>query len=250
MEPEINQIESRLAPLQKVTPLSKYLAMVLFIIMPFFGGWIGYRYAPEKIVEVESLVNGGGVPDVVHENIYPKVISKSVVDSKTFTCDHVQLNEISLYAYEDWPVYSTSSVNVSFSYPPDQAPNFEEWKINEDGKSYLSLGYAPLFDIDKRDLPGKPVAFDFDSSWQVEIHQKSDIDVLPSQNFCSDYPWCLLEEVDYRGDVYTYVSTYEDKSIANPYLREYFIYPADDVNFEVRISSAAFTSLDAPPCFA
>ncbi len=56
MEPEINQIESHLAPLQKVTPLSKYLAMALFIIMPFIGGWIGYTYAPEKVVEVERVV--------------------------------------------------------------------------------------------------------------------------------------------------------------------------------------------------
>ncbi len=39
-----------------VTPLSKYLAMVLFVLLPFFGGWIGYTYAPEKVVEVEKVV--------------------------------------------------------------------------------------------------------------------------------------------------------------------------------------------------
>lgn len=44
------------SPLLKVTPLSKYLAMALFIVMPFVGGWIGYRYAPEKIVEVDQIV--------------------------------------------------------------------------------------------------------------------------------------------------------------------------------------------------
>lgn len=60
MEPEISsQItvqEDKFANLKKVTPLSKYLAMVLFIIMPFIGGWIGYTYAPEKVVEVERVV--------------------------------------------------------------------------------------------------------------------------------------------------------------------------------------------------
>lgn len=56
MEPENNQAEGRFAPLQKVTPLSKYLAMTLFIIMPFIGGWIGYTYSPEKVVEVENIV--------------------------------------------------------------------------------------------------------------------------------------------------------------------------------------------------
>lgn len=44
------------SPLLKVTPLSKYLAMALFIVMPFVGGWIGYRHAPEKIVEVDQIV--------------------------------------------------------------------------------------------------------------------------------------------------------------------------------------------------
>jgi len=49
--PEIKQ-----SKFTDVTPLSKYLAMILFITLPFIGGWIGYQYAPEKVVEVESIV--------------------------------------------------------------------------------------------------------------------------------------------------------------------------------------------------
>jgi hypothetical protein len=56
MEPQQNEVESVIAPLKKVTPLSKYLAMVLFIILPFIGGWIGYTLAPERVVEVERVV--------------------------------------------------------------------------------------------------------------------------------------------------------------------------------------------------
>ncbi len=41
--------------LHQVTPLSKYLAMALFIILPFLGAWIGYMYSPEKIVKVERI---------------------------------------------------------------------------------------------------------------------------------------------------------------------------------------------------
>lgn len=52
-EPSFARSPSRL---HQVTPLSKYLAMVLFTILPFVGGWIGYTYAPEKIVEVERIV--------------------------------------------------------------------------------------------------------------------------------------------------------------------------------------------------
>lgn len=59
MEPEqtseIEEVEEK-SNFNKVTPLSKYLAMALFIAMPFIGGWVGYTYAPEKIVEVEKVV--------------------------------------------------------------------------------------------------------------------------------------------------------------------------------------------------
>jgi len=50
------ETQSTFSPLHKVTPLSKYLAMALFVVLPFIGGWIGYTYAPEKIVEVDRLV--------------------------------------------------------------------------------------------------------------------------------------------------------------------------------------------------
>ena len=47
---------SRFGDLHKVTPLSKYLAMFLFVALPFIGGWIGYTYAPEKVVEIERVL--------------------------------------------------------------------------------------------------------------------------------------------------------------------------------------------------
>lgn len=39
-----------------VTPLSKYLAMTLFVALPFIGGWVGYTFAPEKVIEVERII--------------------------------------------------------------------------------------------------------------------------------------------------------------------------------------------------
>ena len=55
METQQNEVESAIAPLKKVTRLSKCLAMALFIALPFIGGLVGYTYAPEKIVEVERV---------------------------------------------------------------------------------------------------------------------------------------------------------------------------------------------------
>jgi hypothetical protein len=55
MEPVKNeQVSGRFDSLKQVTPLSKYLAMIIFIVTPFVGGWIGYMYAPEKVIEIEA----------------------------------------------------------------------------------------------------------------------------------------------------------------------------------------------------
>lgn len=42
--------------LHRVTTVSKYLALLLFIALPFLGGWVGYTYAPTKTVEVTRSV--------------------------------------------------------------------------------------------------------------------------------------------------------------------------------------------------
>jgi hypothetical protein len=42
-------------PLKSVTPLSKYLAMILFIVMPFIGAWIGYQNAPLNHMETNVI---------------------------------------------------------------------------------------------------------------------------------------------------------------------------------------------------
>lgn len=54
-EHEVESMEQKPGVLNSVTPLSKYLAMILFITMPFLGGWIGYKYSPEKVVEIEIV---------------------------------------------------------------------------------------------------------------------------------------------------------------------------------------------------
>jgi len=48
---------TRHAELFCITPLSKYLAMFLMLVLPFVGGYVGYIYAPEKVVEVEKVTS-------------------------------------------------------------------------------------------------------------------------------------------------------------------------------------------------
>lgn len=51
-QPEQQDTEKWYTPLTRATLLSKYFAMVLFVLLPFIGGWIGYTFAPEKIIEI------------------------------------------------------------------------------------------------------------------------------------------------------------------------------------------------------
>jgi hypothetical protein len=39
-----------------VTPVSRYMAMALFILLPFIGGLVGYTYAPSTIIETERVI--------------------------------------------------------------------------------------------------------------------------------------------------------------------------------------------------
>ncbi len=55
MKSSKNQV-SGIHRLEEVTPVSKALAAIIFITIPFLGGWVGYQYAPEKIVEMEKIV--------------------------------------------------------------------------------------------------------------------------------------------------------------------------------------------------
>lgn len=55
MEPRVDNQSAEVnekSVLHQVTPVSKYLAMALFISLPFVGGYVGYSLAPEKVVEV------------------------------------------------------------------------------------------------------------------------------------------------------------------------------------------------------
>ncbi len=78
MEPDTINLQS--SSLNRVTPLSKYLALSLFVTLPFLGGWIGYVYAPEKVIEIEKVVIRE-VP-VSSDNSEDKISSTTTVDTE------------------------------------------------------------------------------------------------------------------------------------------------------------------------
>ena len=54
--PDVDGVVAEKHPVFQVTTVSKYLALLLFILLPFIGGYIGYVYAPVKLVEVERVI--------------------------------------------------------------------------------------------------------------------------------------------------------------------------------------------------
>ena len=63
------KISEQKSKLHQITPLSKYLAMALFIILPFLGAYIGYVNAPEKVVEVENISLDNSIKSELHSQI-------------------------------------------------------------------------------------------------------------------------------------------------------------------------------------
>ncbi len=116
-ENNINEVMSEVqkSPLYSVTPLSKYLALVLFIVLPFLGGLVGYTYAPERVVEVEKIVRMDVVKEVSistksevqdHQDLVidPKVAKVGDVFGN-FTITSMKLSSL----------YDEDSIDISFA---------------------------------------------------------------------------------------------------------------------------------------
>jgi len=122
-----NENISKGSSLNRVTPLSKYLALVLFVAMPFIGGWVGYHYAPEKVVEVE------------------KVITKEVVIGVTSKEDK-NFSSVNIKTFRD------ETLGLTFDYPSD----WGEVTVNDERGS-CSQDYA-LDDCNFRSLLFKDIS--------------------------------------------------------------------------------------------
>lgn len=102
--------------LHQVTPLSKYLAMALFIVLPFFGAWIGYEFAPEKVVET-----------IVH---IPQGASRATSSSSTKPSSEYSINEHP----DAWLRFLYQSNQTDISY----------YSLgNNSGRPVRILGYNP-----------------------------------------------------------------------------------------------------------
>jgi hypothetical protein len=101
MEPQIQRSETRsIKPLFQITPYSKYLALFLFVILPFVGAWIGYQYA------LNTNVQNNHTP---LENIVMGTQSELITEST----DQVYESEVS----NSFATYTNNQYGIEFTYP-------------------------------------------------------------------------------------------------------------------------------------
>jgi hypothetical protein len=86
--------------LNQVTSVSKVLAAIIFIMMPFIGGYVGYLYAPEKVVEIEKVVM-----------VQPEVITED-------TAVDASVQEITNVSSTTLVTFSHPTDEYSFQYDP------------------------------------------------------------------------------------------------------------------------------------
>jgi hypothetical protein len=226
-----------------VTPLSKYLAMLIFIVTPFLGGWIGYTYSPPLILEVEKNVLPHTEEDIpITPPISHAIVSIKEDEQGSFMCTHTHLNSITEMEYSDWATFNDDEFNIRFSYPPDQAPNYINRYPGEDG--YLQVGYNPLLEPEYSQ-GGKPGAFPLNLTWDVSVQKKDN--VVVDNNYCAqDYEWCLLERLDDRRELETYVSSYKESGMGAAEVRAYNFSLPDDSSITVQPNAA--TGFEGNPC--
>jgi hypothetical protein len=85
MPAEANGAPRTMGRLNQVTPVSKVLAAIIFIMMPFLGAYVGYVYAPEKVVEVEKVVMVQ--PEVISEDATADTVVQEIADASTTTLE-------------------------------------------------------------------------------------------------------------------------------------------------------------------
>lgn len=159
MVPDINQ--SILDPLKKVTSVSRYLALFLFIVLPFIGGWIGYNLAPvtstvpgmeisESIPDDVENIDVGPESNGLGEVVYQTVFVSNWDDSPNHNYKFLE-NSGNLYIFHSQP-FDEGSVLKKI----DGVTKFTElnyYKFDHIGSSYIKDGTYVIFAGEGNDEP-------------------------------------------------------------------------------------------------
>lgn len=138
--------------LYTVTKLSKTIALILFILLPFLGGWIGYVYAPVQIIETQlteretvSSAQTGSEKKVLLENgdwlLYENAAKTVLTDIDNFDTFQYQVTTLPL-GYTHVDLIDFAAVRISHV---DETYRVYMFSFDSDGN------YALIVD-DKNDI--------------------------------------------------------------------------------------------------
>jgi hypothetical protein len=139
-QPEQQDVEKWYTPLTRTTPLSRYLALVIFVVLPFVGFWLGVEHS-EQFREFETSMTVSEVPTL------SSLEKGNLADNATTT---------SLYSASSdsvWTLYINEKAGYAIEYPPD-------WSIAEKG-DVVELRYSEKDSSDN---------FGEDAFMQVLVH--------------------------------------------------------------------------------
>lgn len=176
-----------------VTNLSKILAAVLFIALPFVGLYIGYTFAPEKVVEVEKIILVEPAKSETKleaiSNIEPELVDEEVTTSVLLNdfsinqgVDAITFNwEVSaevMEAFDDLPYVYLMMEFATSAYPKAIGDGFlldkNTYTISSTGTFYESI--ASHVDV------GTPIVVTLSyepRNYECAAHSDSSKDCIP-----------------------------------------------------------------------
>lgn len=114
--------------------------MTFFVALPFIGGWIGYTYAPEKVVEVERVV----ILEKESNEEESKLTNESCANDVFEQCKKTLTTE----------VYYSESLDIGFTYDPYNYSDERSIWIQEVDNKIYSYGN---FEIDQMKESNSPI---------------------------------------------------------------------------------------------
>ncbi len=210
-EPAIKEVH----PVNQITPVSKYLAMVLFIILPFLGGYVGYKLAPEKVVEFTRF-------ESEHEKTQENAMGSESID----IIEAISPDLVKYVKSTQSADYKGVSTNGDFlAYIPSDQPvlrivNLKTNKISAEIASntlrFLNLEYDLLYTQFLPNNTGSAVFIDVTEGCACEkenegilVVDKGQSKIFPLPNV-AEFEWLSEEELKYR-----YKAVIDDPSVCS-----------------------------------
>lgn len=134
MEENITVTNPKPNPLTSVTPLSKLLALILFISLPFLGFYLGMRYQKASSIPAPStVVNSNPVNQPLSPSanvIQPQASPSSSTNSEM----------------ANWKTYISAKYNYSVQYPSDWTYRDIQYRSKgslDTAPSFIGIGFRP-----------------------------------------------------------------------------------------------------------